>query len=204
MIQLSEQIIEKLTSRGVLAYVAVSIAGSGVYTSALLATAVHCRTDMMREGMNELAVHHPEVVQWVSKDKKWYVGGAENPVGALQEKDRRRSTLIDDLKKYWEYLNPNLPFSFGANDGSAVGHFLKRHSEWKRETWIGALRNRCRSDINKSEPFYKWLSRLEEYAAGPLDRYMKPLETGGKHGEAISREAANSLAREAFTSANRD
>lgn len=203
MVQLSEEIIEKLTYRGVLAYVAVSVAGSGVYTTALLASSVRCKTETMKDGMDELSVHHPDVVQWIAKKKRWYIGGAANPVGALEEKDRRRENLVDDLKRYWDFLNPQTPFSFGAPDGFAVGQFLKRNRAWSRAMWIGALRNRCKSEINKSESIYRWLSKLEEYAAGPLDRYMKPLEGAGKHGEAVSREAANRAARESLTQGNR-
>lgn len=196
MIQLNEQIIENLSSRGVLAYIAVSLAGSGIYSSATLALRVNSTTGAMRAGMEELAVHHPGVVQWRSEDKKWIVGfdGGDNLVQALVEKDQRRANLVDDLKRYWDYLNPNLRFSFTAKDGSAVAYFLRNHAQWLREDWIRCLHNRCMSDINRSEPFYKWMSKLEEYAAGPLDRYMKPKETGGKHGEAISRETANRLA----------
>lgn len=203
MIQISEAIIEKLSSKGILAYVAVNVAGCGVYTSAALASVVHCTTAVMLEGMKDLADHQPEVVQW--KEKKWYVGGAENPVGALQVQSERRIQLIDDLKKSWDHLNQDLPFSFTSTDGMAVSKFLRDHPEWTVQDWRKALNYRIRSEgLVRSQPAFMFLKTLEKYSSGPLDRYGKAMEHGpGAQGKALGVEAANRAAREAVTGTNR-
>lgn len=199
MIQLNEKLIEKLTYKGVLAYVAVSYAGSGVFTTAILASAVQSTTSLMRDGLGELAIHYPTMVQWLKQDKRWKIAeGSPGSMQVLEEESVRRGNLIDDLKKYWDHLNPELPFSFSGADGNAVRHFLKRNREWTREVWQKALNNRVKSVINKSEPIYRWLARLEEYSSTPLDQYMKPMTNGGgKLGKAIDLEHGNRAAREA-------
>jgi hypothetical protein len=198
VIQLNEKLIEKLTFKGVLAYVAVSYAGSGVYTTALLASAVQSTTGLMREGMGELAIHYPTIVQWLSQARRWQIGGAPGSMEVLEEESVRRINLIDDISKYWTFLNPEVPFSFGAPDGNAVRQFLKRNRQWKREDWQKALNNRAKSVINKSDPVYRWLVGLEAYASSPLDQYMKPMTNGGgRAGKAIDLEQANSAARQA-------
>jgi hypothetical protein len=201
MIQLDEKLIENLSYKGVLAYVAASYAGSGVYTTYLLATSVQCTTGLMRDGMGELAIQHPTVVQWLKTERKWQIAGAASTGQILQEESIRRINLLDDIRAYWNHLNPDRPFLFSGPDGAAVGQFLKRHREWSRRDWQMALNNRAKSVINKSEPIYKWLSKLEEYASGPLDQYMKPMTNGGgRVGKAIDLEVSNRAAREAAVS----
>lgn len=206
MIQLNEKMIEKLGYKGVLAYVAVSYAGSGVYTAALLASTVQTTTTVMRDGLQELAVHHPLVVQWLQRDRKWKLGGEASEGGQIVEAEsERRKNLIDDIKKFWEHLNPKLPFPFSGPDGVAVSMFLKRNREWTRGMWQTALNNRGKSVVNKSEPVYRWMSRLENYIGGPLDHFGKPMTNGGgKLGKAIDVEQSNRAAREAVAgSSNR-
>lgn len=204
MIQISETIVENLSAKGVLAYVAVNVAGCGVYSTAALASAVHCSTAAMREGMQNLEDNHPEVVKWVKKEKKWFVGGMTNPVGAIQEQSERRQQFIEDLKKYWDHLNPNLAFSFGQITGTQVGLFLRRNPRWERKDWRQALNNRTRSEgLVRTMPIASVVKSLEMYAAGPLDRYGKALEFGGAaHGKALGIEAANRAARQVITAAN--
>lgn len=200
MIQLDETIIEKLSSRGVLAYVAVNMAGAGVYSTANLAFIVHSSSNIVIEGLKELAQLQPESLQ--SKKNKWYVGGEVKLDGALQAQTERRQSLIDDLKKYWDHLNPGREFPFGPEDGMAVNRFLKRHTGWTRADWQRALNYRARSEgIIATFPIYRWLSTLDQFLAGPTDRYGKamPHGIGGKHGKAVDLEAGNRAAREFFT-----
>jgi hypothetical protein len=200
MIQLDGTIIEKLGWKGVLAYLAASISGGGLYRTAVLASAVNCTTPVMNEGMNELMLSQPHIVQWLKQDQKWLITGDANAVTVLEEKAERRHALIDDLKIYWDCLNKGFPFCFTAKDSVAVSNFLKGHRAWTHVEWRQALNNRARSEINKSQPIYLWIGRLHEYAAGPLDKFMKPMEHGGgAGGKALSIEAANRAARESVT-----
>jgi hypothetical protein len=198
VIQLSEQIIGKLTWKGILAYVAVNLAGCGRYTTATLATAVHCAGAAMREGMGELAVHDPFVVQWAKRERRWVVGGDSKPLNTVEKETHRRLDLIDDLKKYWDHLNPHLPFDMSGSDGNAIMQFLKKHREWTQPMWRQALRNRAKSEIVKSDPIYRWMSSLDRFFDSPLDRYSQPMPNGGgANGKAVGVEVANSAAREA-------
>jgi hypothetical protein len=58
-IKISTEIIEQLTYRGVLAYVASTVLGDGKWKTAALAGAVACNTSLMLEGMGELVAAAP-------------------------------------------------------------------------------------------------------------------------------------------------
>ena len=75
MIQLSEEIVRQLSSKGVLAYVAVNMSGSGEWSTATLASLVCCKTEAMKEGMEELSLLQPEAVQ--KEGRSWVVGERE-------------------------------------------------------------------------------------------------------------------------------
>lgn len=197
VIQLSEEIVRQLSSKGVLAYVAVNMAGYGEWSSATLASLVACKTEVMKEGMEELSLLQPEAVQ--KEGRNWAVGGERTKMVDCHSEVLRRMQFIDDLKKYWEHMNPDLPYSFDGKAGKAVSEFLRDHPQWSRWAWQRALNNRAKSEgIVKSEAIHTWVRVLDEYASGPLDRYGKSIENGGgAHGKAIGIEASNRAAREA-------
>ena len=191
-VTIDTSIVEGLSSNGVLAYVAAKIADGTEATTAALAGLVRCRTGVMLEGIKELAVAAPELVAKAPKNK-WRCGVVKAGDGVvLQNLDSERFRLfIDDLKKYHDFLNPQIPFEMGGKDGVQIRRFLSDHRQWTREDWLAALRHRVISVVNyghasRSAPLWTWVGQLDNYSAGPLDRWNKPVEGGGKHGEAAT------------------
>jgi hypothetical protein len=200
LIELDAGIISKLESyRGTLAYVAVLVRGEGSWPTAHLAAAVNCQTAAMREGLEELSRLHPEAVR--RKANTWVVGGgkaSDESVQILESEVERRREFLDDLKSYWDFKNPNVPFHMSAADGKHVVAFLKTHKDWDRLMWRAALNNRVKSEVNHSQPLHLFVSRLAQYVASPLDRFNKPmLYGGGASGKAVGIEQANREARAA-------
>lgn len=198
-ISLEPEVVERLSYRGVLAYVASQVLGNGCWTTAQLAQTVNCNSSLMLEGLQELTDALPELVHRMV-GRKWPVGTGEvDPakVQILDSEQGRRTDFLDDLKIYWEHRN-STNFTMSAADAAAVKRFLKQHKDWDRPVWRLALNNRGKSEVNHSQPLYLWLARLEEYSAGPIDRFGKPLAggIGGKHGKAIETEQRNRDARE--------
>lgn len=201
MIKLHNDILEKLSHRGILAYVAVTLAGDATLTTATLAGSVKVGSAIMLEGLKELSVMTPEAV--IQKKNQWVcgLGSGEEPV-RNPDLDRFRA-LTEDLKKYWDFLNPELPFSMGGKDGVAIKQFLKDHMNWTQEMWRVALNNRKNSVVyfahgSRTEAFFTWVRKLGDYFAGPQNSYNKPVEGSGKHGKVISLEQQNNLAKQQY------
>ena len=153
----------------------------------------------MLEGMQELYAVAPEVVG-AQRKTKWPVGSGVASTERVQILDlaaARRQDFLDDLKRSYEWANPELPFTMNAADGKAVGKWLKENQHLNRADWRKALNHRYKSEgIVKTQPIHLWLGRLIEYREAPLDRYGKVmLNGGGKNGEAITREQSNNAAR---------
>jgi len=189
-VELQDLLIQKLSSKGILAYVAVSMLGNGEGTTAALADLVKAQTSVIREGLQELALEAPTLCRKAPKNK-WSCG--EIPAGEgllvqnLDLKDSRRKDFLDDAKKIYEWANRDsgLRFTMNSADGSAVSKFLRQYKDWDRGMWQQALRNRFTSEVVLSQPLYLWLGRIAEYVDAPLDRYGKPMKHGGgKHEQA--------------------
>lgn len=200
MICVNPEIISKLSSKGVLAYVAVRMAGDAVATTAALAGLVHASTSILLEGLKELEMTSPETVTR-AEGKKWRCGDG----GSVQvlESSLRLRDLIEDISKYWSFLSPEVPFSFTAADGMAVKAFLNEHPKWDRKMWQDALQSRARSvkthgNASRTQDIVKWIRKLGDYAAGPLNEYGKPVEGSGNAGKAIAVEQANRAATAAY------
>lgn len=195
MICLNPEILAKLSSKGILAYVAVSMAGDSELTTATLAALVRAQTAVMLEGLKELAAEAPEKVRQNKKERTWTCGSGSNgaspiPILGIDASLRFRD-LVEDLKKYWDFLNPEVPFQFSGSDGVAVRAFLSDHQQWTREMWQEALQNRGRSvklygNGSRTQGLVGWVRKLGDYAGGPLNEFGKPIEGGGKHGQAIA------------------
>ena len=203
-ITLRQDLIEQLSASGVMAYVAVKMAEPGIITTAALSLRVHVTSAKMREGLDNLSLIAPDIVSRATKTK-WRCGEVKAGDGQITGegvKAERFQAFVDDLKKYWDYKNTT-PFTMDGRDGQAINNWLKKHSMWTQEEWRQALRNRAKSVVNHSSPLYVWVGRLEEFSAGPLNEFGKPLNGSGKHGSAIAVEESNRSSREAFLNRNR-
>ncbi len=98
-----------------------------------------------------------------------------SPAGA----DPRFDVFRGELKHFWEGLNreSGLLFSWQeAKDSAALRGLLAADPNMKLAELKRSLVNRARSEgVNPAAPFYTWLRDLKLFAAGPLDRYKKPL-----------------------------
>lgn len=200
------EVVEMVTYRGVLAYVAVRTLGDGRWTTAQLAKVVSCNTSLMLEGMQELHGVAPEYVH--KQDKmKWPLGSGVadgEKVQILESDSARRKDFLDDLKNSFEWANNGMPFTMNAADGRAVQAWLKENKHITRPEWKKAIYYRYMSEgIIKTQRLYLWLGRLNEYLDAPKDRFGKsmPNGIGGKHGEAIGREQGNYAARQSAVAA---
>ena len=190
--EIDKEVVGSLTYRGVLAYVAIGVLGDGKWTTAELAQAVSCNSSLMLEGMHELVE-----AAMIEKQKgtKWTIVGygTTAAVQILDSEKVRRQDFLDDLKKYWDWGNPGVPFTMNASDGKAVQDFLKQHRDWDRPMWRLALKHRCMSEeVNHAQPLFSWVRRLVEYSAGPLNKFGRPMMNGGgRHGEVITTRQRN-------------
>lgn len=203
-VPIDTEVIEKLSANGVLAYVAVKIAEGTEATTAALAGLVRCKTGNMLDGLKDVAVAFPELVAKAPKNK-WRCGTVKAGAGVvLQSLDSERyRVFVDDLcKKYWAYLNPDLPFEMNGKDGIQIRNFLSDHRQWIQSDWLKAMHNRALSVVkfghaSRSEPIWAWVWRLDDYAAGPKDRYNKPVEGSG-NGKTFDREQRNRAGNEEY------
>jgi hypothetical protein len=204
-IRLEKSIIDHLSSRGVLAYVAVKMADGAKATTAVLASLVHAQTGVMREGLTELSLAAPGLL--IREKNTWLcgtVGAGQGQVLQLSASADRYRSFVDDLKRYWEAVNHGIipPFSMGKMDGHAIQGFLNDHREWTQDDWRAALNNRAVSVLkhqhdSRTAPLYTWVRGLAKYSGDVLDRFGKPVDGGSeKHGKVTSiqhgnREAGN-------------
>lgn len=201
---LDTSIIEQLSSNGVLAYIAVKIADGTEATTAALAGLVRCRTGVMLEGVKEVSVAVPELVAKVPKNR-WRCGVVKAGDGVVLQnlESERFRVFVDDLcKKYWAFLNPDLPFEMTGRDGVQIRKFLSDHRQWIQVDWLKALHNRALSVVkyrhaSRSEPLWVWVGRLDDYAGGPKDNFNKPVEGKG-NGKAAIREQGNRQGNEEY------
>jgi hypothetical protein len=196
-------IIEKLSSGGILAYIAVKMADGSNATTAALASLVRCRTGVMSDGLKEVSVIVPELVAPIPKSRKWRCGVVKAGDGVVLQtlESERFRLLVDDLKKYWDVLNPTLPFEVGRKGGSQIRTFLEDHRQWTQADWRRALNHRKTSVLKhghgtRSQPLWRWISRLDEYAAGPLSKFGDQVGVGD--GKAAIREQSNRQVSEAY------
>lgn len=96
----------------------------------------------------------------------------------------QRVQFIEAFKRYWEYCNSGVKMPFSKADGQAIDRFIRDHPEMTLKQFVRCLYHRSMSDVNPSQQLHRWISRLSDYASGPLDRYFNPKSLGGtKHNE---------------------
>lgn len=102
--------------------------------------------------------------------------------------------FIEELKRHREDIwrmqqKPGAaPFDFTPSDGNSVKLWLSKYPKVTIDRLKRCLQHRARSDVNAAEPFYKFIPKVLEFEAGPLDKYGKP--QGGKDGYSPSKSEA--------------
>ena len=79
---MQDTLIQQLSSKGILAYVAVSMLGNGEVTTAALAELVKSQAGAIREGLHELSLVAPVVCRKAPKNK-WSCGEIQAGDGVI-------------------------------------------------------------------------------------------------------------------------
>ena len=82
--------------------------------------------------------------------------------------------------EYWKSKNPEIDCPWQQAEGMQLELWLRSSPTTTLVQFRNMLRNRYRSDVNHSERPSVWLKNITSFAMGPLDRFGKPLATGGK------------------------
>jgi hypothetical protein len=94
--------------------------------------------------------------------------------------DSRHAEIREAIISSYENANGEIP-AWEGREAGILSRELKRHSTWTADKFLLCVRNRFLSDVNLGEEPYRWLSRITDYVAGPLNEYGKP--KGVKNGK---------------------
>lgn len=81
---------------------------------------------------------------------------------------------IFEAYKHFNQVNP----PWGQIEGNLLKLFLLSHSDWNEEKIFECIRNRFKSEENLALEPRRWMSRIGDYAGGPLDKFGKPKTNG--------------------------
>lgn len=93
---------------------------------------------------------------------------------ASESSDARHAPLRELIQElYAEKFR--IPCQWDASEGKALALLLKSNPGWTKDDIVRMVRNRFDSEgIAPSRP-RSWIPKLDAYAAGPLDRFGKPI-----------------------------
>jgi hypothetical protein len=81
---------------------------------------------------------------------------------------------IFEAYKHFNQVNP----PWGQIEGNLLKLFLLSHLDWNEEKIFECIRNRFKSEENLALEPRRWMSRIGDYAGGPLDKFGKPKTNG--------------------------
>jgi hypothetical protein len=138
------------------------------------------------QGLQNLSVQSAhEVLQFATRstariapDKKNSIKKRTSLVSkSAKEADPRHAEFTTALHDAWQHAKTDVPFSFGAADGKALKSLLADNPRLTVDLFKRCLWNRQRSErVVLTQAPRHYLSRILEYANGPLDRYRGRLE----------------------------
>ena len=105
------------------------------------------------------------------------------PVAHLSSLSERRFNIafIEICRLYAE-TNPGAKVPWGPRHGKMLKNVLASIPSWTESEILACVRNRFASDVNPAEDPARWLQKLTDYRAGPLDRFGKPAYSGNVTG----------------------
>lgn len=89
--------------------------------------------------------------------------------------DTRHQVFKEAIQRYWDSKNQGLEMPWGPQEGKQLGMWLGQAPNTTIEQFTAFLRNRFKSEVNHTERPSRWIGSVTGYAAGPLDRFGKPL-----------------------------
>ena len=94
-----------------------------------------------------------------------------------REPDPRHAEFKSVLNEYWTAKNKiDMPWSPG--EAKQLAMLLAANPALDGQAFRELLRNRYLSKVNHAERPRAWIDRVTDYAAGPLNEFNKPQETG--------------------------
>jgi hypothetical protein len=123
---------------------------------------------------------------FIVKDKRFGLAdsqeSASSPKPLKSETDPRQYAIAEKIKQCWLEANPGeTKAPWDAREAGALSQFLKGHKESTRETLLGCVTHRFQSDANHCERPGVWISKLDSYRLGPLDKFKQQKNgTNGK------------------------
>jgi hypothetical protein len=122
-------------------------------------------------------VHGRASRYFICNSKRWQMAAmkpASAPKLTKPEPDPRHNPIQQKITSLWITKNPNVPTApWAGREAGTLAQFLKSHKQWKLDTILTCVNHRFESDTNHSERPGTWLSELDSYLSGPLDKYGK-------------------------------
>lgn len=81
---------------------------------------------------------------------------------------------IFEAYKHTNKVNP----AWGKAEGQLLKSFLASRPDWPLEKIFDCIRNRWKSETNLAQEPKRWISKLGDYAGGPLNKFGQPRDNG--------------------------
>lgn len=105
----------------------------------------------------------------------------QKPSHAKREVDPRHSQFREFTCTYWDHKNPEIAMPWDGSEARQLSSFLAANPAMDGDAFKELLRHRAKSQVNHAERPRAWLSKVTDYAGGPLNEFNKPL--GGESGK---------------------
>jgi len=107
------------------------------------------------------------------------------------EADPRHTPFKAAIETYWRFKNPGAPaMPWDGKEAGRLGDLLKALPQMTLEQFQTCLNNRGKSPVNHGKRPYLWIEQVTDYANGPLDQFMKPIQANGGNANGASGNAA--------------
>jgi hypothetical protein len=81
------------------------------------------------------------------------------------------------IAEYWDSKNKGVQMPWDGREGKNLEMFLRAAPHITAEQFRGFLRNRFKSEVNHGERASQWIAWVTNYAAGPMDRFGKTIQS---------------------------
>ncbi|CAN5951004.1 unnamed protein product [Sphagnum jensenii] len=117
-----------------------------------------------------------------------------SPPTNTEMRESRHADFKIAIFEYWKSKNPEIDCPWQQAEGMQLELWLRGSPTTTLFQFKNMLRNRYRSDVTHSERPSVWIKNITNYASGPLDRFGKPMATGGKANGKSADRAFNTAA----------
>jgi hypothetical protein len=91
--------------------------------------------------------------------------------------DPRHAPIRELIGQIYAQANGGLTVPWTGRTAGILKRLLDANQRWPLEIWLRCVRNRFSSEgLNLAEDPVRWLSKLVNYARGPLNRFGEPMK----------------------------